>query len=187
MMSLFNRLVTVFLLLSVIACALLSGVAVWVLQAPPARSSLVEWLTLLVDVMGRLSVAQRLTITVIMLLVMLVAFVLLVFELRPKPREVLIPVRTAEGGETVVASSAVERRLQWAIDQLDDVVEVHPMVRPKGNGVQVFLFVRTSPNIDVPMKDSEIKQAARSVLEEQFGLKVKKLTVNIDHSPIEEQ
>lgn len=186
MINFLNRLISIVLLLTAMACAALSGVAVWVLQASPARSSLLDWFTLFLDTVGRLSAAQRLTVTAVMLLVMLVAFVLLVLELRPAPREVLIPVRTAEGGETVVAASAVQRRLQWAIDQLDDVVEVYPLVRPKGDGVEVLLSVRTTPNIDVPMKDSEIKQTARSVLEEQFGIKVKKLVVNIDHSPMEE-
>ncbi|MDQ7029941.1 MAG: hypothetical protein Q9O62_09295, partial [Ardenticatenia bacterium] len=119
------------------------------LQASPARTSLVTWLTLFVDVLGQLSVAQRLTVSLVMLVILVVAFLLLVLELRPAPKEALIPVRTAEGGETVVAASAVQRRLQWVIDQLDDVVDVEPNVRPKGDGVEVFPFVRTSPNIDV--------------------------------------
>ncbi len=186
MLNALNRLITVVILLSTMACALVFGLAVWVLQASPARASLVTWLTLFIDVLGQLSVAQRLTVSIIMLVVMVVAFLLLVLELRPARKDVLIPVRTAEGGETVVAASAVQRRLQWTIDQLDDVVDVEPVVRPKGDGVEVLLSVRTSPNIDVPMKDGEIKQTARSVLEEQFGLKVKKLMVNIDHSPPEE-
>ena len=85
-----------------------------------------------------------------------------------------------------MSASAVARRLKYSIDRLDEVVDVAPVLTAKGSGVDVLLNVRTSPQIDVPMKDAEIKQVTRQVLEEQVGLEIKRLRVNIDHSDFEE-
>lgn len=186
MLNIANRIVSIVLFLVLISCAALSALGVWILQAAPARNSLVDWFRLSVETVGQLSMAQQLTVTGLALLVMLIAFLMLIIELRPASGEQMIPVRTTEGGETVMSSDAVARRLKYSIDRLDDVVNVDPVLKTKGGGVDVLLNVRTSPQIDVPMKDAEIKQVARQVLEEQIGLEVKRLRVNIDHSDFEE-
>lgn len=187
MLNIINRILSIFLFLVIISCAALAALSVWILQAAPARTQVVNWVTASVETLGRLTMAQQLTVTGIALLVMLVVFIALILELRPAPGEQMIPVRTTEGGETVVSSKAVVRRLQWSIDRLDDVVKVSPTLTAKRDGVDVLLAVRTTPQIDLPMKDAEIKQVARQVLEEQMGLKVKRLRVNIDHSAFEEE
>lgn len=186
MLNITNRIVSIFLFLVVISCAALSALGVWVLQAAPARSSLVDWLTLGVNTVGQFSAAQQLTVTGVALLVLLIAFLMLILELRPTSGEKMISVRTTEGGETVMSANAVARRLKYSIDRLDDIVDVEPVLEAKGSGVDVLLHVRTSPQIDVPMKDAEIKQVTRQVLEEQIGLEIKRLRVNIDHSEFEE-
>lgn len=186
MLNIANRIVSIFLFLIVISCAALSALGVWILQAAPARGSLVDWVTLTVNTIGQFSPAQQLTVTGVALLIMLIAFLLLILELRPSTGEKMIPVRTTEGGETVMSANAVARRLKYSIDRLDDVVDVEPVLTPTRSGVDVLLNVRTSPQIDVPMKDAEIKQVTRQVLEEQVGLEIKRLRVNIDHSDFEE-
>ncbi|GAP61735.1 hypothetical protein ARMA_0158 [Ardenticatena maritima] len=187
-MNALNRFLAVLALLSFIICALAMALGVWALQIGPVADFVRQWVSDFILLLAQLPTSQRATVSGFFLLLGLVAFVLLVLDLRPAPsKEVLLPVRSSEGGETVVSASAVTRRLKFAIDQLDDVVDVDAVLKPKGDGVEAYLIVRTRPNIDVPMKDAEIKQVARQVLEEQVGVKVKKLVVNIDHSPFEEE
>nr|WP_290665716.1 alkaline shock response membrane anchor protein AmaP [Ardenticatena sp.] len=187
-MNTLNRFLAIVTLLGFIVCALVMALGVWALQVGPVVDFVRQWMSDFILLLAQLPTSQRATMSGVFLMLGLVAFILLVLDLRPNTsQEVLLPVRSTEGGETVVSSNAVVRRLTFAIDQLDDVVDVEPQVKPKGDGAEVYLAVRTRPNIDVPMKDAEIKQVARQVLEEQIGLKVKKLVVNIDHSPFEEQ
>lgn len=188
MLNVFNRIVAVFLFAGLILCALLSAVGVWMLTLVPAlRTTLGTQTAALIDATALLTPQVQAILSGLALLVLFVAALLLILELRPPAGEQLIPVKAAEGGETKLFSSAVARRLQYAIDRLDDVVEVTPRIYSRGDGIEVRLDVRTSPEIDVPMKDGEIKQVARAVIEEQMGLRLKKLAVRIDHAPFDQE
>ncbi|MCZ7575096.1 MAG: alkaline shock response membrane anchor protein AmaP [Ardenticatenaceae bacterium] len=186
MLNMFNRILAVLLLAMLILCALLGAVGVWMLTLiPTLRAAMSTQASALIDSTGQLTPQLQAIISGVALLVLFILALLLILELRPAPGEELIPVKTSEGGETRMVSSAVAQRLHYAIDRLDDVVDVTPRIHSRGDGVEVMLDVRTSPEIDVPMKDNEIKQVTRQVIEEQMGLKLKKLAVRIDHAPFE--
>lgn len=186
MLNVFNRIIVILLLAGLVLCALLSAIGVWMLTLVPTLSSaLSAQVAAVIDASARLTPQFQALISGLALVVLFLAALVLILELRPPRGDELIPVKTAEGGETKMVSSAVARRLHYAIDRLDDVVEVTPRIHRKADGVEVLLDVRTSPEIDVPMKDNEIKQVARSVIEEQMGLKLKRLAVRIDHAPFE--
>jgi hypothetical protein len=186
MLNVFNRIVVVLLLAALILCAVLTAVGIWVVNMPAIQAALDTQLRNLVTSIGLLTPEIQVLVTAIALVVLFLTALVLILELRPPGGEEMIPVQTAEGGETTMAASAVTQRLRFAIDRLDDVVEVNPHISTRRGGIEVRLDVRTTPEIDVPMKDNEIKQVARSVIEGQMGLKLKKLSVRIDHTPFEE-
>ena len=91
-------------------------------------------------------------------------------------------VRT-NSGNAVLTTNAVERRIAFHLDQLSDIVDVRPEVVAHGKKVDVFLRVRTTPDIEVPMKTEEIIAVTREIVEERMGMRLKKINVQIDHSP----
>ena len=103
-------------------------------------------------------------------------------QLRRKPVAV-VKMRLPSGGEAAVTAESVSRRLAWHIDQLADVNQVTPVVRTRGNAVEVDLNLQTAPDIDVPLKTEEVVAVAREVIETQMGLQLSKIKVNIDHAP----
>lgn len=178
MLNMLNRLVTVLSLLTLIACALL--VAVGVYLPPLVREQAADaarFLFLLPDTMFPM---QQLITLGVAALVVLLAFVLLLLELRPTHDEV-VRVRAADGGETTIARAAIHQRVQFAVDRLEEVIIVEPRIRGSGKGLIVDLDVVTSPYVDVPQKSEEIRAVARAVVEKEMGIPLKRVVVRLDH------
>jgi hypothetical protein len=103
-------------------------------------------------------------------------------ELRRKQTPV-VKMRLPSGGEAAVTADSISRRLAWHIEQLADVNSVRPVVRTRGNSVDIDLNLQTAPDVDVPMKTEEVVAVARDVIETQMGLQLNKVKVNIEHAP----
>jgi len=103
-----------------------------------------------------------------------------------RTRPVTVRVQTAGAGEATLTADSVTRRLTWHIDQLADVVGVTPEVKAHGGSVDIKLYVRTTPDIEVPMKTEEILAVTREVIEQRMGLRLGKAEVQIDHAPYAE-
>ena len=103
-----------------------------------------------------------------------------------RTRPVTLRIQTAGAGAATLTADSVSRRLTWHIDQLSDVVSVTPEVKAHGNSVDIKLNVRTTPDIEVPMKTEEILAVTREVIEQRMGLRLGKVEVQIDHAPYTE-
>jgi hypothetical protein len=116
----------------------------------------------------------------------LILIPLMIAELPRKKSEPAVTMRT-EHGEIRVTAESIAKRLAWHLDQLADVITVVPVVQPKGDTVHVKLNVETSPAIDLPMKPEEIMLVTKEIIEQDMGLKLGKLNVNLRHAayPVE--
>jgi hypothetical protein len=110
----------------------------------------------------------------------LIVIPLMIAELPRKKKEPAVTMRT-EHGEIRVTAASIAKRLAWHLDQLADVITVYPVVSPRGDTVNVMLDVETSPEIDLPMKTEEIMLVTREIIEQDMGLKLGKLNVNLRH------
>ncbi|GBD10051.1 hypothetical protein HRbin22_02314 [Candidatus Thermoflexus japonica] len=106
----------------------------------------------------------------------------LLFEVRPPRRIVRVPA--VSGAIVAVAVDSIRERLKYHLDQLADVIEVHPRVIPHREGLRVELDVLTTPEIEVPSKAQEVLQMARVVVEDKMGLRLYgQPVVRIRHAP----
>ncbi len=120
----------------------------------------------------------RVTLAAIAVLIILP---LMIAELPHKKQEPAVALRT-EHGEIRVTAESIAKRLAWHLDQLADVITVDPVVKPRGDRVNIDLHIETSPEIDLPMKTEEIMLASKEIIEKDMGLKLGKLNVNLSHS-----
>ena len=60
-------------------------------------------------------------------------------------------------------------------------------MKAHGTSVDIKLSVRTTPDIEVPMKTEEILAVTREVVEQRMGLRLGKVEVQIDHAPYAER
>lgn len=107
---------------------------------------------------------------------------LLFLEVR-RPRVRAIKVQKVTGGDAVVSVASISKRLSYHIDQLADVVSCRPRISARGGGIDIDLEVEISPEIDIPMKDEEIRQVATQVVEEQMGLKMRRIRPSFRDGP----
>ncbi|MEA3334521.1 MAG: hypothetical protein U9R25_01325 [Chloroflexota bacterium] len=115
----------------------------------------------------------------------IIAAGLLWLELR-RDKTPAVKVSLQSGGEAAVTTESVARRLSWHVDQLADVIRSTPNVRARGNSVDIQLDLETAPDVDVPMKTEEVMAVTREVIEDQMGLQLNRLKVNIHHAPFPE-
>ncbi|MGQ9628340.1 MAG: hypothetical protein ACUVV0_15735 [Anaerolineae bacterium] len=112
---------------------------------------------------------------------LLLAFCLLLLWREVRPERARTVKVQKSGGEADVSIESIARRLEHHIGGLADVFEVKPAVNRKGKGVAVELDVEISPEIDVPVKEEEIRRLTGEIIEERMGLKLNKLTIHISY------
>ncbi|MCB0076945.1 MAG: alkaline shock response membrane anchor protein AmaP [Anaerolineales bacterium] len=183
MLNVLNRIITIIALLLIIAVALIVGLGFVI---PGIREGMLTTLSSWLTLPEGMQTTERIVGLMVSLAVALLAFFMLIFELRPAPKTSTVRVRNADGQVTAIEREAISSRVQHTVDMLDDVVRVVPTIKGGGSGLEVHLDVVTTPMVDIPMKTTEIREAARAVIEDQMGLAIKKLTLKVDHSDLNE-
>ncbi|PKO20867.1 MAG: hypothetical protein CVU38_17850 [Chloroflexi bacterium HGW-Chloroflexi-1] len=180
-MNVFNRILTVLLLIVLLALAVLLAVfpAETVSVAGRGLQNSTAWLSILETSYYLFYVIGRIALVIVALLV----FGLLLWgELRPR-RPKAVRVHTDAGSQATVTTDSVSLRLAWHVDQLADVISVTPRVTAHGQSVDVLLDVETSPEIDVPMKTDEVVAVTREIIQDRMGMQLGKVEVRIKHAP----
>ncbi len=179
-MNVFNRLV---------AFVIILGLFVLVMAVALAPITTLTWLqeqiVRLTEAVARYQELEPTNLTIARVAAAIAALViflpLLAAELPRRQGPTLVRMRTPSG-EAQVTAESIGKRLAWHLDQMADVISVQPIVRPRGDTVDVTLNVETRPEIEVPMKTEEIMLVAREVVEERMGLRLGRLDVRIHHS-----
>lgn len=180
----FNRVIMVLLLFALLLLAMLLAVFPqelldWIASGAGAWS---DYFARIAPASPVLYVGLRVALVVVAAIA--IGF-LLYLELRRR-KVSAVRIVTSEGNAATVVTDAVSQRLVYHIDRLADVISVSPKVTGKGAIVGVQLELETSPEIDVPSKTNEVVAVARTVVEEQMGLRLGKVNVRIRHAPYPE-
>ena len=180
-MNAFNRLVVILLLLTTIIVA-----TVFLVVPKPILIALGDGADNLYGQLDRFNDLFLLAMGVILaVIVWVICLVILYLEIR-RPRVKAIKVQKVSGGDAVVAVDTIAKRVSYHVDQLADVISVKPKISARGGGVEVDMEVEISPEIDIPMKDEEIRQVVTQVIEEQMGLKLRKIHPSFKDGPYPE-
>lgn len=180
-MNVLNRIIVIVLL--VIFLVLLPVLIFLAMVMPDASVATAD--QVVTSIQANLTLINRIVFSLVAALIF-VALVLFVWLEIRRPRAKAVEVQELTVGEARVSISSIVQRLEYNIDRLQDVVSVHPIVKAKGNGVDVVVNLQTSPEIDIPMKTEEVVQLTREVIEDQMGLKLHHVSVEIKHAPYPE-
>ncbi len=183
-MNRLNRLIVFLLFVFLFLC--LIGIAVFPFGALSLGQQLISSLNeTMTQAFYDLGTRFRLIQIVVVAAAALVFIPLIWLQVR-RTRPATVRIQSAGAGAATLTADSVTRRLTWHIDQLADVVSVTPEVKAHGNSVDIKLNVRTTPDIEVPMKTEEILAVTREVVEQRMGLRLGKAEVQIDHAPYAE-
>lgn len=177
-MNLFNRLamslVLIAFILGVLTLALAPDVLVGWLLSDSFRSAVVDSQTALANPLLRVGEA------LVALLVAVGAFLLLVAELRPRPRQSVV-VSQVSGGKAELANESVALRVKRVAEAIAGVRDAVPAIRSRGKAIDLALALTTDPDIDIPQKTDEVMQAVRAEAEGKMGVPVRSLRVTVKH------
>jgi hypothetical protein len=112
--------------------------------------------------------------------IFIVAILLLFLEVR-RPSVRGLRVQQVTDGQVEVTAEAISSRLEHDILAIPDIVKVKPHVlAAKKEMVDLVLELEAMPDVGVAPKTQEVIAVARRVMEEQMGLKVGKIQVQVD-------
>lgn len=117
------------------------------------------------------------------ILTLIFAFSILLLLLEyPRSTGKRLRIASAEGVEVLMTSDAITQQLEYSLDALSDVIKVRPQVTSAGKdrGVDVFVEMWTTADVDVKGKTEEAAGVARNVLESKLGLKVSRVQIKLD-------
>ncbi|MDW8065702.1 MAG: hypothetical protein RMK32_08735 [Anaerolineae bacterium] len=177
-MNTFNRVIVVLMILTAIpTCSVLLITPLELAQI--LRSSL----STAIEILNQIRPEIRYGVGILLALMLdALLMVWLLFEVRPPRRIIRVPA--VSGATVTVAVDSIRERLKYHLDQLADVIEVHPRVIPHREGLRVELDVLTTPEVEIPTKAGEILQMARMVVEDKMGLRLYgQPVVRIRHAP----
>lgn len=179
----FNRFVAILLWLALLAGLLIAAIAplqsiAW-LQA--AFTELAAWLRNIQAENPAYFIVGQAAVGIGAILIL---GALLFFEVATLRRRG-VRIRTVEGGSAELDTVSVERRLQWHLDQLADVITVVPAVRSRGGAVDIKLEIEAAPDIDIPLKTDEVVDVTREIIEQDMGLRLGRLDVQLRCAPFE--
>ncbi len=182
-MTILNRLISVFVLLTLLLALLY--VAILPFDALVAvQSRLADWQTTLLTWREagptRFIIAQVATVVI----GLLILGTLLWME-TGWGRSRGVRIQTSEGGTAELATETVGQRLAWHLDQIAEIISVEPTVRARGSAVDVRLDVEAAPDVDVPLKTDEVVDVTRELIEHEMGLRLGRLDVHIRCAPFD--
>lgn len=113
----------------------------------------------------------------------LVALLLLVAEIAPS-RLPAVRLTQVTGGAALLTTEAIVQRVQYEVEQLDQVSEAKPVVRSRGKVVNIRLDLRTAPDANVVEKTEEVCRVVQEVVE-GMGVRLERPpTVYIQPEPL---
>jgi len=117
------------------------------------------------------------------LFVFIVSITLLFLELQRTTSRRLRVQQVAEG-QVEVTDEAIIQRLEHNLGKLTDILRVKPRViaPKKGQAVDVVVQLETNPEVNVPQKTQEVIATVKQVMEQQMGLTVGTVQVQLDYS-----
>lgn len=124
--------------------------------------------------------ATQLVGAIIGLLMTVVAFLLLVAELRPPARQSVVVAQIA-GGTAELTNESVALRVKRVAEAIAGVREASPTIRSHGKAVGIVLRLVTDPDIEIPQKSEEVVQAVRAETESKMGVPIKSLRITMRH------
>jgi uncharacterized alkaline shock family protein YloU len=177
-LNIFNRLVVIALMISVIICAAGSILGVSLLQGDvmegfrqvaAAYPSGVGLETEFVAGTGILAAIFA-----------IVAFIILWFEVIPGGSSA-VRLQQVSGSTAAITTEAISQRIRYDAEQIPDVRQARPTVKTNGKDVDVKLELKLAPGVDVPPLVENVSRTVREGVESKMGVKLRRLNISVRH------
>ena len=113
-----------------------------------------------------------------------VALVLLVFELRPEPRAAArITLKEDGNGRVTVPLDSVRALADWEAGHVAGVTRARSQVTEDANGLQILCRISVDPASSVPDLTQELQERVKAAVQHDVGLTVTQVSVDAQVTP----
>lgn len=177
-MNVFNRVVMVLLILSLLGLAVLMLInPQGVLQIGADALSRAQESVVFSDANWHVYYLVGVGVVALLLLI------LLILETR-RTRQKTVRIKTEGNGKARIGVESVTQSLAYRIDELPGVRDAKPRITSRGKDVSVVIDLHTSPTVNVPTVTADIVKLAHDIIETQLGVKIHgQVEVNVSHEP----
>jgi len=167
-----------------VALVVIGLMAFYVATASPTESEVYVqgWAYYLAD---QVTIANRLVVGAVAAVSTVGGILVFLLE-RPKRAKTTVQLKRVNGGQGVLSVGAIAQRVQHDTELLGGVRRAKPVVFGKGNKVDIRIDLTTDPYVEAAAKTQDVCQMIRDNVEGQMGVKVRSITVRINHDPIRE-
>ena len=184
-MNVFNRIFMILLCLVAIAFSILVFLLVGGVIRP-AQVSPGGFLFNLWSFFAQLNQADATIAVVIFALVVIIAVILLIFELNILGREpAQFVIRNDSLGQVTVASSSVRRLVGYEAKSIEGVVETRQTVEKGRDGLRVNIRALLVPEVDAPEVGHILQEKVQQSIQGHIGLPVTEVQVATQLEPFD--
>jgi uncharacterized alkaline shock family protein YloU len=162
-MNVFNRIVVVLLLLSLIVLSLVSVVNIF--------ANLFKWSDVANRMINSTSNVRVYLAALILLLILFVSLILLIFEFY-KRKAKTVTLTAVKSGEAMVDLKSAAQHITEELSKAEDISDLKVKVVPKSDGVLINIYAKLAKGLNVSQKMQQIMDKASRFASENLGLKV---------------
>jgi hypothetical protein len=184
-MALFNRLLIIVLAVVVLVVAIVSLLATVGLVQPAQVGWAGSWIVDRLVPLAELDPTSRTVSVGVCLLLIVVAVLLLVLELRQGPRETRrITLKDDELGRVTVAMDGLRELANREAVQVAGVTRARSQVEEDSPGLRISCQVSVDPAISVPEMTASLRERLKAAVEHHVGLSVTQVSVDARVAPL---
>jgi hypothetical protein len=117
-------------------------------------------------------------------LAFLLGLVLLVFELRPAPKEDIIRLRGDGLGSVTVHIDSVRKLILHSVALIPAVLQMQPRIRWSPQGLNIYCRTALTPDANIPQVSSALQAQIKQAVEQYLGMKVANVAVQAQLDPL---
>jgi len=162
-MNIFNRIIMVILLLSLIVFSIVSIVNIF--------TDLFKWSDIADRILNFSQNVNPFITALVLFFVLAISLIILIFEFYRRKIKTA-NISSDQSGKTMVTLKTVSSQIKESLIGMEDISDTRVKIIPKHDGIIINIFSRLAEGVNVTEKTKEVREAASEFASKNLGFKV---------------
>ena len=162
-MNIFNRIIMVILLLSLIVFSIVSIVNIF--------TDLFKWSDITDRILNFSQNVNPFITALVLFFVLAISLIILIFEFYRRKIKTA-NISSDQSGKTMITLKTVANQIKESLTGMKDISDTRVKIIPKHDGIIINIFSRLAEGVNVTEKTKEVREAASEFASKNLGFKV---------------
>jgi len=162
-MNIFNRIIMVILLLSLIVFSIVSIVNIF--------TDLFKWSDIADRILNFSQNVNPFITALVLFFVLAISLIILIFEFYRRKIKTA-NISSDQSGKTMLTLKTVSSQIKESLIGMEDISDTRVKIIPKHDGIIINIFSRLAEGVNVTEKTKEVREAASEFASKNLGFKV---------------